>query len=354
VLSRSALLDIFLMTFVLGAFAALVYDRESYRRRWLSALEDGVDPSRRGREGRLPLATPWWRLLAAVLMGCAIGVKWSAVFLVPALALLVYFWAARTRRSAGAARPWRDTAIAETGWLLLCGLLIVATYAATWAGWFVNDDGYFRHWLADNGRPEAPVLGALQNLVHYHQEAFKFHAGLDARHQYQSWPWQWLLLGRPVAFHWSGDGPCGAANCASEVLLLGTPVLWWSMLPALVALAWLGVSRRDWRAGALWLMVVTALGPWFYYALQSRTMFYFYALPAEPFLILAIVYVLGAIMVPARGAPDEGRRLFGAVLTGAYVLLVAACFAWFYPLYVAQDIPYADWRLRMWLGGRWI
>jgi dolichyl-phosphate-mannose--protein O-mannosyl transferase len=354
VLSRSALLDIFLMTFVLGAFAALVYDRESYRRRWLGALEGGLDPARRGRAGRLPLVTPWWRLLAAVLMGCAIGVKWSAVFFVPALALLVYVWAARTRRSAGVARPWRDAVIAETGWLLLCGLLVVATYAATWAGWFVNDDGYFRHWLADTGRPEAPVLGALQNLAHYHQEAFRFHSGLDARHQYQSWPWQWLLLGRPVAFHWSGDGPCGAANCASEVLLLGTPVLWWSMLPALVALAWLGMSRRDWRAGALWLMVVAALGPWFYYALQSRTMFYFYALPAEPFLILAVVYVLGAIMVPARGSPDEGRRLFGAVLIGAYVLLVAACFAWFHPLYVGQDIPYADWRLRMWLGGRWI
>ncbi|HEU5108763.1 MAG TPA: phospholipid carrier-dependent glycosyltransferase [Micromonosporaceae bacterium] len=354
VLSRSALLDIFLMTFVLGAFAALVFDREQRRRRWLSALEGGLDPTRRGRAGRPAMGAPWLRLLAAVLLGCALGVKWSAVFFIPAFALLMILWDVRTRRSAGVPRPWLGTLAAETGWLLLCGVLIVATYVVTWSGWFLTDDGYFRHWLADNGRREWPVVGPLWNLVHYHLQALDFHTGLDSRHQYQSWPWQWLLLGRPVAFHWSSDGPCGAPSCASEVLLLGTPVLWWSMLPALAALAWLGIARRDWRAGAIWLSVAVALGPWFYYALQGRTMFYFYALPAEPFLILAIVYVLGAIMVPARGAPDEGRRLLGAIVTGAYVLLVAACFAWFYPVYVGQTIPYPDWHVRMWLGGRWI
>jgi dolichyl-phosphate-mannose--protein O-mannosyl transferase len=355
VLSRSALLDIFLMFFVLAAFAALVFDRESRRARWLRALEAGLDPTTRGRAGRPAPAVPWWRLLAAVLLGCAIGVKWSAAFFVPAFALLVIFWEARARGSAGARRPWRDTVIGETGWLLLGGLLIIGIYLATWAGWFLTDDGYFRHWLADTGRPESPVIGALQNLWHYHVEAFRFHDGLTTRHPYQSWPWQWLLLGRPVSFHWSGDGPCGASSCASEVLLLGTPVLWWSMIPALVALAWLGITRRDWRAGAIWTGVAAGLGPWFYFALQGRTMFYFYALPAEPFLILAVVYVLGAITSPTRGgAPDEGRRFAGALVAGAYVLLVAACFAWFHPLYVGDTIPYADWRMRMWLGGRWI
>ena len=40
-------------------------------------------------------------------------------------------------------------------------------------------------------------------------------------------------------------------------------------------------------------------------------MFYFYALPAEPFLILAVVYVLGAIMTPVRGARRAGRPAAG-------------------------------------------
>jgi hypothetical protein len=36
------------------------------------------------------------------------------------------------------------------------------------------------------------------------------------------------------------------------------------------------------------------------------------------------------------------------------VLLVAACLAWYYPIYVGEPIPYADWHARMLLGGRWI
>ena len=38
------------------------------------------------------------------------------------------------------------------------------------------------------------------------------------------------------------------ANCAAEILLLGTPVLWWAFIPALIGLTWFGISRRDWRA----------------------------------------------------------------------------------------------------------
>ncbi|MFD0821979.1 dolichyl-phosphate-mannose--protein mannosyltransferase [Micromonospora zhanjiangensis] len=356
VLSRTALLDIFLLFFVLAAFGALVVDRDARRGRWLRALAGGLDPTKPGREGRLPLrfpaSVPWWRLLSAVLLGCAVSVKWSALYFLPAFLLLMLFWEVGARRAVGVRRPWRDTLIAETGWFFAFGVLVAAAYVASWSGWLLTDGGYFRHWLAANGKPEPPVIGALQNLAHYHIEAYKFHTTLEATHPYQSWPWQWLLLGRPVAFYWSNAGACGASSCAAETLLLGTPVLWWSFLPALAGLAWLGIARRD---------------PWFKYALDGRTMFFFYAAPAEPFLILAVVFVLGALMspVPAR-SPTTGvpvleptpersdRRLVGAVVAGAYVLLVAICFAYFWPIFIGQDLSYADWSARMWLGGRWI
>jgi dolichyl-phosphate-mannose-protein mannosyltransferase len=363
VLSRTALLDIFLMFFILASFGALVLDRDSRRRRWLRVIEDGLDAGRPSFSW--PGDVPWWRLFSAVLFGCALGVKWSALWFAPAFLLLIVFWEVGARRSAGVSRPWVDTILGEIGWLALCAGLIVVVYLATWSGWFLTDDGYFRHFLRDTGHGEPPVIGALQNLWHYHHEAYKFHSTLTAKHTYQSWPWQWLLLGRPVAFHWSGNGPCGATNCASEVLLLGTPALWWSFIPALGGLAWLGIARRDWRAAAIGLCVAAGLLPWFWFALDHRTMFAFYALPAEPFLVLAVVYVLGAIMNPAPGwgeaAPREpatagmlDRRMVGAVILGAYVLVVAACFAYFYPIYTGEVIPYSDWSARMWLDGRWI
>jgi len=106
--------------------------------------------------------------------------------------------------------------------------------------------------------------------------------------------------------------------------------------------------------------------PWFYYELKHRTMFYFYALPAEPFLVLAVVYCLGALINgPGVGRlgggrrgrfwiPAEDRRLYGTIFAAAFITLVAICFWWYYPLYVAEIMPYTDWMRRMLLGNRWV
>ncbi|MBY8871562.1 phospholipid carrier-dependent glycosyltransferase [Micromonospora sp. PLK6-60] len=360
VLSRTAILDIFLLLFVLAAFGALVLDRDARRRRWTRALDGGLDPATPGRAGR-PAGGwrdwPWWRLAAGVLLGCACAVKWSALYFVPAFALLVILWEVGVRRSAGVRRPWRDALLDELPWLALAGVLMVLTYVATWSGWLLTDIGYYRDAARypNSGLSDNP----LYNLWKYHEAAYGFHKQLDDPHKYQSWPWQWLLLGRPVAFHWIQPPNCGAASCAEEVLLLGTPLLWWSFLPALAGLAWLGAARRDWRAGAILLPVAAGLLPWFWFALDGRTMFSFYAAPVLPFLVLAVVYVLGAIISPA-GAPaasiEDGydRRLVGGVIVGAYLLLVALCFAYFYPIFVGQPLPYDGWSARMWLDGRWI
>lgn len=354
VLSRTALLDIFLLFFLVAAFGAILLDRDARRQRWRQALEAGRRQP--GFEWRADL--PWWRFAAAALLGAACAVKWSAVFFLPVFALLVVIWEVGLRRTAGLRRPWRDTALDESGALLISVVIVPVVYLMSWIGWFATDHGYYRNWLADRGLDQPPVIGALQNLYHYHRQAFTFHSGLDASHQYESSPWQWLLLARPVAFHWSGNGDCGAARCASEVLLLGTPLLWWSFLPALAIAAWIGIARRDWRVPPLLLGVAAALLPWFVYDLTGdRVMFYFYALPAQPFLVLTVVYVLGALMTPTNAGQrllGLDRRTLAVVIAGTYVTLVALNFAYFYPIYTGQVIPYDAWHARMWLGGRWI
>ena len=143
-------------------------------------------------------------------------------------------------------------------------------------------------------------------------------------------------------------------------------MLWWAFVPALIGLAWFGLSRRDWRALAIGAGVFAGIAPWVYYQTLNRTMFYFYASPAEPFLILAVVYVIGAfINGPGVGRyaygrvrtaytlPAEDRRLYGVVFAGAFVLLVAICFWWYYPMYVGESIPNSEWAKRLLLGSRW-
>ncbi|GAA4609327.1 dolichyl-phosphate-mannose--protein O-mannosyl transferase [Actinoplanes octamycinicus] len=333
VLSRTSLLDIFLGLFILATFAAMVLDRDHYRRSLLRALETGI-------ERRI---VPWWLLAAGILYGLACGVKWSALFFLPVFAGLIVVWRVRARSSAG--RPF--TFLADLGWGLTSFALAAVFYLATWTGWLVTDTGFYRHWRADNGMSEPPILGALLNLWHYHSEAYTFHSDLTKPHRYQSWPWQWLLLGRPVPFDFATPGGCGAAKCAQEIVLLGTPILWWSFLPALLALIWLGIARRDWRAYAIVVSALAGLLPWFYYAVaDSRTMFSFYVLPALPFLILAVVYVLGVLIAEFKST--------GITIAAVYVVAVALCFAYFWPIFVDQVIPYDSWWARMWLGTRWV
>ncbi|NUR86175.1 MAG: phospholipid carrier-dependent glycosyltransferase, partial [Nonomuraea sp.] len=82
VLSRTALLDIFLMFWVLAAFACLVVDRDRARER----LVDWYETSPLSPQG------PWlgmrpWRIAAGVCLGLAMGVKWSGVFFLAAFAI---------------------------------------------------------------------------------------------------------------------------------------------------------------------------------------------------------------------------------------------------------------------------
>jgi dolichyl-phosphate-mannose--protein O-mannosyl transferase len=367
VLSRTAILDIFVMFFVLAAFACLVIDRDHRRAHWLRELENGRNPAHGGKDARLPLTwhtVPWWRLAAGVLLGLGCGVKWSAIFFVPVFAALTYLWEANLRRTLGVPHPWRDALLDEGAWILTMTALVIPAYLATWTGWFASDTGWKRHYLADQGHHEWPILGALYNLLAYHREVLSFHTGLTSPHDYQSSPWQWLLLGRPI--YWDTEPRCGAESCASEILLLGTPVLWWAFIPALVAMTWFGISRRDWRALAIGAGAAAGILPWFYYDIADhRTMYYFYALPAEPFLVLAVAYVLGCLIRgPAVGSPGGGRfrlalapderRRYGIIAAAAFVVLVGICFWIYYPIYVGDSIPYEHWYRRMLLGRHWV
>ncbi len=209
-----------------------------------------------------------------------------------------------------------------------------------------------------------PVISPLYSLYEYHLQAFQFGLGLRTPHPYQSQPWDWLLITRPVAFFYQcyTDPVAGPAHyCpknytgpewSQEVLALGTPAIWWgSMLALVFCLGWWAL-HRDWRAGAVLLGVLAGWGPWF--PLVTRTKFYYYALEFEPFLILSIVLCLGLILGPA--AASVRRRSIGAGIVGAYILCVLIMFWYFYSILAGQVIPYQQWLEHMWyqVGHGWI
>jgi dolichyl-phosphate-mannose-protein mannosyltransferase len=352
--SRTAMLDIFLMFWVLAAFGCLVVDRDDGRRRLAERLQHPL-----GRHDWGPsLGFRPWRLAAGLCIGGACATKWDGAFYIPALLALAIAWDIGARRTAGASGDgwhgdlwlvWRGAL--STGIPAIVTFLVVpaAVYVASWTGWFLSNghfaydhDIYLKHgqsWLSHD-------WAVWRGWWHYQDEIWGYANNLTwdkNPHPYLSRPWGWLIMARPVAYYYETPHP----GYSQEVLGLGNPALWWAMIPALIATAWAWVARRDWRASALLLVFLIGYLPWFREDMHHRVMFFFYMLPEVPFMALIVTFVIG--MAIGQRSASSLRQSIGIGAVAVYLATVVVLFGFFYPVLAARTIPYGQWHERMWL-----
>lgn len=358
--SRFALLDIFLMFWLFATFFCLILDRIQARQRLADrisahALAHGGMPTEEFMKYGPWLGVRWWRVLAGVCAGLAMGTKWNALFFIAIFGLLTVFWDMNARRIAGI-KNWIVPGIVRDGIPAFFSMIILGfgVYLSTWAGWFASDSAYDRQWAANHPSEGVQWLPpALRSLWEYHRSAFEFHQGLDTPHTYQAAAWQWLILGRPTSYYYespaTGVNGCTAAKCSEAVLNIGNPLLWWSFIVVAVFALVLLMIRRDWRFGALFMVFAAGYFPWFAYPL--RTMFYFYALSFEPYMVLMLAGLLGLAL--GRRGDTMSRKRWGIAVVGLFTVAVLLISIHFWPIWTAQTIPYDSWRLRMWFDA-WI
>ena len=270
---------------------------------------------------------------AGIAFGLAIGCKWSAIYFVAVIGLIAVY-------KILVVRDIRKSAQQIAAKFLQYGLLPVVVYTLTWTGWFISDRGWSRQWSSN------PFF----SWLHYHSEMLNFHTGLTEKHPYEANPWSWLVMGRPTSFFYESPKGCGAKDCAQEVLALGTPILWWvgTISIAVVIGYWIRSlihHRVDSAANLVVLGVVAGYLPWF--AMQQRTVFSFYAIIIQPFLIIAIVYC-AKLLLGSGLKPAVSQSIVGGIFA-----LIVLCFIFFIPLFTGQVITYEDWQLRMWFES-WI
>ena len=234
VMSRVALLDIFLMFFILLAFYLILQNNL-----WLSG----------------------------VVIGVAGATKWSAFFLIPLLILLTinfskFHWSTLVRR---------------IGQYILTPLGI---YFISWSGWIFNSKG----WGRDSGS------NLFSSLWNYHREIITFHRELTETHAYAANPWSWLVLGRPTSFYYQTPTNCGASSCSQEILAIGTPMLWWVGVFAIAITFGFFISKPDRISAFVLVGIAGTYLPWFF--IQDRTTFYFYSISILPFLILSVINLM--------------------------------------------------------------
>ena len=68
------------------------------------------------------------------------------------------------------------------------------------------------------------------------------------------------------------------------MLLIGTPVIWWGGILALLFAVAMWVGARDWRFGVAVVGAASTWLPWLLY--DDRPIFFFYAIATLPFLVL--------------------------------------------------------------------
>jgi dolichyl-phosphate-mannose-protein mannosyltransferase len=238
VMSRVALLDIFLMFFILLTFYFLL--KENY---WLSGLA----------------------------IGLGVSTKWSAAFLIPILLLLTLKLKELNL----------NQILKRAGQFIF---LPMAIYLTSWIGWFVSDKG----WARNSGS------NPISSLWNYHFEILNFHTNLVEKHSYSANPWSWLVLGRPTSFYYQSGDSCGAGECAQEILAMGTPLLWWSAVIAVAITLGFYLKSVNKTAEIVLAGFAGTYLPWFIF--QDRTMFHFYSITTLPFLILALIYCFDLLL----------------------------------------------------------
>jgi dolichyl-phosphate-mannose--protein O-mannosyl transferase len=341
------------MLFALLGFGAILLDRE-----W-SALRLAAWIGRRTGVGKGTDWGPalWWRpwlIAAGVAFGAASAVKWSGLYFLAAFAVYTLVVDALARRRAGIPFWLTGTVLKQAPvTFLLTVPVALAVYLATWTGWFLSDNGYDRHWAEEPGHAWtgafAWVPSSLQSLWHFEDSVYDYHVGESRPHGYQANPLTWLLMIRPTSMWYqgsaAGENGCQWDSCGASITGIANPVIWWAATAAALYLVYRLARYREWRVGLILMGLGAGYLPWLLYL--GRTVFQFYTIAFEPYLILALTMAIGLILGSASDPRD--RRVSGLRTVGIFLGLATLVSIFFWPLWTGIQIEFTYLRLHWWL-----
>ena len=380
--SRLAMLDIFVMFFILLGIWLLLVDRDrAYG--WTGPR--------------------WWRIASGLSFGLAVSSKWAAIPLLPVIVAVAFAWeVVRIRGEKDAAVvtsapvlppeppgavPAPPPSTPEPFWkmrpdeaaqgrgtvlqILRQALEVSATfliipalvYLASYTPWFLSTKRYVPPRCNDpvlvhgvqvvvNGEPKTKPKAGMSLWLCDQKEIFDYHRNLKATdasgkpiHPYMSRAWSWPWISRPASHYFTSDciakpapNPCPAALTRDvEILGLPNPAIWWmGFFVALPGCFYLMFRRRDDVAALLIVLFAPLIIPWLVY---SRPIFMFYMTPASPLLALMVVHVM-----------QQLKLRWAAV---GFVAIAITMFGYFYPVLAAYPLPpngTFGWNSRIWYG----
>ncbi len=268
---------------------------------------------------RTPSQGRWRLALAGVLLGLAMGTKWSVLpaAMLPGLALLwlkvkhngrSFIWS----REGG---PVPGITLLEAAlWL---GVVPLAVYWASFA------PAFFYPELALD--PLAPI--------EHHQWMLQLQDSVTKPHPYRSVWYQWIGDWRAIWYLYKDiDGT------QRGIVLIGNPFTMLAGLPALAWALWAGIRHKRNDALALALLYLAAIGLWVGNG-KPVQFYYHYLLPGT--------FLMGCLALALDELYTRGGRL--RWLAWGSLAAAAGMFAFFYPIISAAELSEGRKSFEYWM-----
>ncbi len=263
--------------------------------------------------------------LSGIFFGLGASTKWLCLYAGAGLAVLLFYTlylryreyeAARLKLADNAAGKYAGfyRNVVDTYYyklfltLLFCILMFIVVPLIIY---FLSYIPYTK--ITDNPYDFAKILGNQSYMWNYHS-----HLKTASPHPFASRWYTWIFDIRPVYFFQGKGYPDGILSSMST---FGNPMIWWALVPAVLALVILRTSKV--RFGhALTFTAIAGLSnivPWFFISRETYIYHYF---ACVPFVILTITIAMKYLFEKWK---------YGKYFVVLYLLLVLAAFIAFYP-----------------------
>ena len=354
VMSRVALLDNFGAFFALLGFGAILLDRHHSAGR-LAMWQLKRDKAGKGQDFGPAL---WWRpwlFAAGFAFGLTSAVKWNGLYFLAAFAVYSLVVDAVARRRAGIPFWFTGTVFKQGPVSFLLTVPIAAvTYVTSFTGWLVTRGGYDRGYAAIAGNAWQGALAwvplPLQSFWHMQTEVYNYNVNEHTTHPYSANPLTWLFMIRPTSMYFvgsnTGQNGCTTSYCGSAITEIANPLIWYGGTVAAFYLVYRLIRFRDWKVGLILMGLVGGYLPWMLYL--QRTVYQFYTIAFEPYLLLAIAYVVWKLLKPDDDPPSWERNKRG-LFVAVYLLAAIALSIYFWPMWTGVQIDWGYMQTHYWL-----
>lgn len=240
-------------------------------------------------------------IISAIVWGLAISTKWSGVFFLPVLAIIVlqnYSWQRNFK-------VWINNLYQAIKIAILYLLIGFGVYLLSYLPFFLYGNNF-------------------EQFTMLQKQMYWYHTGLEATHPYQSTALTWTMDLRPVWF-WVEYGK----NTVKNIYALGNPIFFWGgIISVFFAIGYYRISKNK----QLLQLIIAYFAFWLPWIDSPRIMFLYHYLPALPYLAIILGFMLNEMI-------NFNKKMI--YIVGLYLICVLAVFVYFYPyntgLPVAKD-----------------